>query len=210
MARLSDDARFDADPEYRDDMLIGALVHDLGKSLSLFGEADGNVDCMNRVTNFTAGGGLDGLEFQYNHDQFGHDKLRANVRSGLMKLPPRVLDIVRLHSLREMGALSEAVARAAAARSSAAHAQASSASRARAASAAMLLLAGEIVSEPERKAFREQISDPHDLTRAGFVLHFAEYDLHSKDRTNEIPAVDVGEIKRLLRKYITDGLTIAW
>ena len=40
---------------------VAALVHDLGKSLTLFGEEDGNVDCMNRVVGY-GNGGLDGLD----------------------------------------------------------------------------------------------------------------------------------------------------
>eukprot|EP00966_Prymnesium_polylepis_P264038 6099734-Prymnesium_polylepis.1 len=35
------------DDAYRRDMRLAALVHDMGKLLTLFGEDDGNVDCMN-------------------------------------------------------------------------------------------------------------------------------------------------------------------
>ena len=48
-------------------MRIAALVHDMGKLLTLFGERDHNVDCMNRVLNPTASTGIDGLEFAWNH-----------------------------------------------------------------------------------------------------------------------------------------------
>ena len=111
MVKDSSDPRMELDEEYRDDMLVGALFHDMGKSLSLFGEADGNVDCMNRVTRYDAESrrGLDGLDFQYNHDRFGHDKLALNREHGRLNLPPRVFDIVKLHSLREMGCMDELV-----------------------------------------------------------------------------------------------------
>jgi len=38
------------------------------------------------------------------------------------------------------------------------------------------------------------VSSNEDIERAAFVLHFAEFDLHSKDRTDIIPTdVDIGE-----------------
>lgn len=52
------------DREYWRDMQVAALVHDVGKLLSVFGEADHNVDCMNRVVGFK-GRGLDNLDFQW-------------------------------------------------------------------------------------------------------------------------------------------------
>ena len=47
-----------------------------------------------------------------------------------------------------------------------------------------------------------------DLERASFVMHFAFYDLHSKNRTDTIPTVDVTRIKQLLTKYVSapDGV----
>ena len=39
--------------------------------------------------------GLDGLEVEWNHDEFGYLKLRRY-------LPPRVRDVMRYHSLREL------------------------------------------------------------------------------------------------------------
>ena len=41
--------RWPFDAWWQRDMQLAALVHDLGKLLSLFGERDWNVDCMNRV-----------------------------------------------------------------------------------------------------------------------------------------------------------------
>jgi hypothetical protein len=116
------DPRFEQDAQYRDDMLVGALVHDLGKSLSLFGEADGNVDCMNRVTAYEVdpadqvavaaygakASGLDAVQFQYNHDRFGHDKLLALVKKPLedylkAEVLPHVPDAWIDHSKTNVG-----------------------------------------------------------------------------------------------------------
>ena len=62
----------------------------------VFGEADEHVDCMNRITKPPSlAKGLDGLEYEYNHDDFGFSKVWPY-------LPPRVLDVMRYHSLREI------------------------------------------------------------------------------------------------------------
>jgi predicted HD phosphohydrolase len=109
-------------------MRLAALVHDFGKLLTVFGERDENVDCMNRIKDPFAHPkrrGLDGLEVrlvassvrpwlvvisrlpsapyhllprcyvEWNHDEFGYLKLRRY-------LPPRVRDVMRYHSLREL------------------------------------------------------------------------------------------------------------
>jgi hypothetical protein len=187
------DGRFKQDPDYLDDMKIGALVHDMGKSLSLFGELDGNVDCMNRVMNYT-GDGLDNVVFQYNHDVYGHDRLKANVLAGTMRLPQRVLDVCKFHSLREMGALRVpdhfGGPGMAGLHSSLRHFK-----------FATMLVDGDRVTGAEQAAFNAHVTAEADLRRVGFVQHFAGYDLHSKDRTDMIPKVDVQEILTLLRKY---------
>ena len=85
--KRSTDPRMDKDPKYREDMMMGALVHDMGKSLSLFGEKDGNVDCMNRVTGYRAAG-LDGVDFQYNHECARPLPLRALLRPPFRALLP--------------------------------------------------------------------------------------------------------------------------
>ena len=222
------DPRFEQDAQYRDDMLVGALVHDLGKSLSLFGEADGNVDCMNRVTAYEVdpadqvavaaygakASGLDAVQFQYNHDRFGHDKLLANVRLGLIQLPQRVLDICKFHSLRELASVRDAAEKV-----YVRHASPSTRTRLQAHLKGLVTLVdGDVVSPQEAAAFREHVASDGDVSRAAFVLHFAEYDLHSKNRTEEIPRdVDFGEVRELLRRYMGQGvhplhneLTISW
>ena len=51
---------------------------------------------MNRITKPPSlAKGLDGLEYEYNHDDFGFSKVWPY-------LPPRVLDVMRYHSLREI------------------------------------------------------------------------------------------------------------
>ena len=222
------DPRFEQDAQYRDDMLVGALVHDLGKSLSLFGEADGNVDCMNRVTAYEVdpadqvavaaygakASGLDAVQFQYNHDRFGHDKLLANVRLGLIQLPQRVLDICKFHSLRELASVRDEAEKV-----YVRHASPSTRTRLQARLKGLVTLVdGDVVSPQEATAFREHVASDGDVSRAAFVLHFAEYDLHSKNRTEEIPRdVDFGEVRELLRRYMGQGahplhheLTISW
>jgi hypothetical protein len=186
-------------------MLVGALVHDLGKSLSLFGEADGNVDCMNRVTAYEVdpadqvavaaygakASGLDAVQFQYNHDRFGHDKLLANVRLGLIQLPQRVLDICKFHSLRELASVRDEAEKV-----YVRHVSPSTRTRLQARLKGLVTLVdGDVVSPQEATAFREHVASDGDVSRAAFVLHFAEYDLHSKNRTEEIPRdVDFGEV----------------
>jgi len=193
------DGRFKQDADYTNDMMIGALVHDLGKSLSVLGEADGNVDCMNRVTKYGEGG-LDDVDFQYNHDRYGHDKLLANVNVGRLSLPKRVLDIAKFHSLRELGAMHSTVQQVY--QRTVASAQQREAVRVR---GLLTLVDGDVVSTEEQTKFREHVSSNEDIERAAFVLHFAEFDLHSKDRTDIIPTdVDIGEIKALLQSYMVD------
>ena len=79
-------------------LLFLALVHDVGKLLSLFGEDDANVDGMNtRVLHGGRSGherglGMDaGVVSQWNHDEFGYQKLMPHV-------PADVAWVVRWHS----------------------------------------------------------------------------------------------------------------
>jgi hypothetical protein len=54
-----------------DEMVLAALVHDLGKVLLLTEEAPENVVCMNRPVRVCGPGeGLDNCVFQWNHDEF--------------------------------------------------------------------------------------------------------------------------------------------
>lgn len=241
------DPRFETDPTYRDDMLVAALVHDLGKSLSLFGESDGNVDCMNRVTSLGGGGGLDAIEFQFNHDHFGWMKLNRNVARGRLRLPQRVLDVVNYHSLREMGGLNvtsiggiyaslpprygplpewEYVQdqrrehRSTHGRTTGGSGGVSAhsisgggaeADRTVRMAFVSMLADGDVVSEDEQAAFNGHVSSVDDLRRAAFVQHFGYYDYYSKNQSDIIPQVDVQEIQRLLRKYVShDDLIVEW
>jgi len=62
-------------------LLLLALVHDVGKLLSLFGEDDANVDGLNTalLEPGVAGGGMGTVTSQWNHDEFGYQKLRPYV-----------------------------------------------------------------------------------------------------------------------------------
>ena len=84
------------DAQYRRDMRLAALIHDLGKLLSLFGEADAHVDCTNRALAVDPGGGLDAIRAQFNHDEYGYLKLRG------LGLPRRVELVIRFHSLFDL------------------------------------------------------------------------------------------------------------
>ena len=84
------------DAQYRRDMRLAALIHDLGKLLSLFGEADAHVDCTNRALAVDPSGGLDAIRAQFNHDEYGYLKLRG------LGLPRRVELVIRFHSLFDL------------------------------------------------------------------------------------------------------------
>lgn len=76
-----------------EEMLLVALVHDLGKVLLLTDEAPENVVCMNRPIQVCApGGGLDNCVFQWNHDEFAYVRLRQY-------LPDALAWLVRYHSI---------------------------------------------------------------------------------------------------------------
>ncbi len=76
------------------DMLIAALVHDLGKILLLFGEKPENVVCINRVIDQDTGiPGFDNHVFQWNHDEFVYSRLKDY-------LPYHVSWLIRYHSIR--------------------------------------------------------------------------------------------------------------
>ena len=76
------------------DLLLAALVHDLGKVLLLVGEAPENVVCFNDpIGEFEPGIGLDRCVLQWNHDEFGYSRLKDHV-------PDPVAWLVRYHSIR--------------------------------------------------------------------------------------------------------------
>jgi hypothetical protein len=74
-------------------MVLAALVHDLGKVLLLTGEDPANVVCMNgSVGNPEEGIGLDRAMIQWNHDEFAYTRLRDY-------LPDDLAWLVRYHSV---------------------------------------------------------------------------------------------------------------
>lgn len=78
-----------ADP----DMLIAALVHDLGKLLALTDELPENIVCMNRMIGVnTVGIGWNQCVFQWNHDEFVYERLKHY-------LPEHLSWLLRYHSV---------------------------------------------------------------------------------------------------------------
>jgi hypothetical protein len=76
-----------------EEMLLLALVHDLGKVLLLTGEAPENVVCMNRpIATGAPGCGLENVLFQWNHDEFAYSRLKPY-------LPEDLAWVVRYHSI---------------------------------------------------------------------------------------------------------------
>jgi hypothetical protein len=85
--------------DYYVDMLIAALLHDLGKMLTLLGEDDAAADCMNVLLCKPApASGFDSEDIvqTFNHDEYGYQKLAPYL--GHRK---NVLAAMRFHSLRE-------------------------------------------------------------------------------------------------------------
>ena len=76
-----------------EEMILVALVHDLGKVLLLTDEVPENIVCMNRpIRACEQGGGLDNCVFQWNHDEFAHSRLKNY-------LPDELAWLVRYHSI---------------------------------------------------------------------------------------------------------------
>ncbi len=75
------------------DLLLVALIHDVGKILLLTGEAAENVVCGNTpIGRYEDGIGLDRCVFQWNHDRFLYSRLRDLV-------PEHVAWLLRYHSI---------------------------------------------------------------------------------------------------------------
>jgi len=75
------------------DLLIAALVHDLGKLLLLTDESPENVICMNRpIGKYERGIGLNNCYFQWNHDEFIYSRLKDY-------LPEHIAWLVRYHGI---------------------------------------------------------------------------------------------------------------
>ena len=76
-----------------DELVLAALVHDLGKVLLLTDEAPENVVCMNTPIGSPApGSGLANCILQWNHDEFAWSRLKH-------LLPDDVAWLVRYHSI---------------------------------------------------------------------------------------------------------------
>ncbi len=62
------------------DMIVTALIHDLGKLLFTAGEAPENVFCMiEPIGDYVDGVGLDACIFQWNHDEFIYSRFKDHV-----------------------------------------------------------------------------------------------------------------------------------
>ena len=174
------------DDAYRRDMRIAALVHDFGKLLTVFGERDENVDCMNRIKDPLAPPtqrGLDGLTVEWNHDEFGYRKLRRY-------LPPRVRDVMRYHSLRELKYII------------APRWYGKEKSKSVFSDVDVDL---QVRVSPEELDALGRRMDASDVARAKFVGHFAYFDAMSKMETDDIPVIDYDEVQQLILAYFPNG-----
>jgi Myo-inositol oxygenase len=74
------------------DLVLAALLHDVGKLLLLLGEDPANVSSGNRpLAPLEPGAGFDACTFQWNHDEFGYSRFREHV-------PDHVAWLIRYHS----------------------------------------------------------------------------------------------------------------
>ena len=208
--------RWPFDFYWKRDMQLAALVHDIGKLLSLFGERDWNVDCMNRVlpgSHSPTRSCLDKLQLQWNHDEFGYSKLAA------LNLPPRVLRTVRFHSLRELQFFYPGYTDA----SIGWHKQrvpppppppparrqrpwSVAAARRR---AWVAQLYGRNISLEDQQSFLEHTS-AEDKRDAQFVLSFTAFDTKTKLRTETLPEVNLTEVFEVIEYYFGPGGRIVW
>lgn len=195
--------------QYARDMKLAALIHDLGKSLTLFGEADKNVDCMNRVRHYPEVTELDGLEFEWNHDEFGYARMVP-----YLKRHPRILDVMRLHSLREIPygvytteakgeffSIHDLPAQPDDLRKQVTQSEARS--------FYSWLNNGTSSSSGSHDAKPCGAACASNRKRAGFVAHFSWFDLKSKVQMDEIPGIDFDEAEKLLSEYFPEG-HIVW
>jgi len=166
------------DHTFKKDLMLAALIHDLGKLLALVGnENDAHVDCMNRVIPGSLPAqekGLDNIPIQWNHDEYGYQRLAA-VRP---RLPKRILASVRYHSLRELTGQTHRAPHKAA--------------------------GGYDVTSKDIHEFQQQLTD-EDRQLIPFILHMRHYDQSTKIRTDFIPDTNVTEIKDLLAEYFPGG-----
>src|SRR5262245_5188005 len=77
-----------------EDLLLCALIHDLGKVLLTSAEDPANIVGLNApIGSHDAGVGFDSCVFQWNHDEFGYSRFRDRV-------PDHVAWLIRYHSVR--------------------------------------------------------------------------------------------------------------
>lgn len=75
------------------DLVLAAVIHDLGKLLLLTDEDPANVVCMNTpIGEYGDGVGLDACTFQWNHDEFGYSRFKDHV-------PDHISWFIRYHSI---------------------------------------------------------------------------------------------------------------
>lgn len=75
------------------ELVLAALLHDLGKILLLTGEAPEHVVCVNYpIGRYPPGVGLDNCLMQWNHDEFAYSRLRDH-------LPEGIAWLIRYHSI---------------------------------------------------------------------------------------------------------------
>ena len=75
------------------DLVVAALIHDIGKLLLLTGEDPANVVCNNEpIGLYDDGCGLDQCVFQWNHDEFAYSRFKDLV-------PDHVAWLLRYHSI---------------------------------------------------------------------------------------------------------------
>ena len=86
-------AGLEADNIATDELILAALVHDLGKVLLLTDEAPENIVCFNEpIGSYEPGVGLDNCTLQWNHDEFAYSRLKHH-------LPDGIAWLVRYHSI---------------------------------------------------------------------------------------------------------------
>jgi inositol oxygenase len=75
------------------DLILAALIHDVGKTLLLTDEDPANITCMNTpIGSYEPGCGLDNVTFQWGHDEFGYSRL-------VEYLPDHLAWLIRYHSI---------------------------------------------------------------------------------------------------------------
>jgi hypothetical protein len=86
-------AQMESDGVASRDLLLVALIHDLGKLLLLTAEDPANVVCMNGpVGQWEPGSGLDNCLLQWNHDEFAYSRFKDLI-------PDELAWLIRYHSV---------------------------------------------------------------------------------------------------------------